>query len=232
MYEWLLDSYVLVSEPVSSKKQLNGINKVNFFQRQDFYIDNHWEKMPNSWKETLANAMPEHLTDLLMPPERPSEKIVWPLSLLALRKLLQQLCIPRTTANQTQFIKIPATDQNDTNNNPNSNFKSAPSLKIKTILMRKKIKAKKQHEIEQMGQLTAEIANKLNVKYIVDFGSGLGHLARLLAYGYRLNVCCLEKENALTDQAKYVMIKSSITLMRVVSPPPPTKFGLRKNCFC
>lgn len=68
--------------------------------------------------------------------------------------------------------------------------------------MRKKIKAKKQHEIERMGQLTADIAAKLNVKYIVDFGSGLGHLARLLAFGYGLNVCCLEKEHTLTDQAK------------------------------
>lgn len=68
--------------------------------------------------------------------------------------------------------------------------------------MRKKIKAKKQHEIERMGQLTAEIASKLNVKYIVDFGSGLGHLARLLAFGYGLNVCCLEKDKTLTDQAQ------------------------------
>lgn len=154
--------------------------------------------MPNSWKETLANAMPEHLTDLLMPPERPSEKIVWPLSLLALRKSLQQLCISRKTE-FSHFTTIPAaSDQNDSNNN----LKSVPSAKIKTILMRKKIKAKKQHEIERMSQLTAEIANKLNVKYIVDFGSGLGHLARFLAYGYGLNVCCLEKENTLTDQAK------------------------------
>lgn len=171
--------------------------------------------MPKSWKKIFSNAMPEHLSDLLVPPERPIEKIVWPLSLLALRKLLQRLCISRKTEFSPSIIdehsnsdsnrneKMPATDQNDSNNNnPKSDSKSLPSAGIKTILMRKKIKAKKQHEIERMSQLTAEIANKSDVKYIVDFGSGLGHLARMLAFGYGLNVCCLEKESTLTDQAK------------------------------
>lgn len=36
--------------------------------------------------------------------------------------------------------------------------------------------------------------------------TGLGHLARMLAYGYKLEVCCLEKEQALTEQAKYVKL--------------------------
>lgn len=73
---------------------------------------------------------------------------------------------------------------------------------MQTILMKKNIKQKKRHEIERMGQLTAQIAKKFGVNYIVDFGSGLGHLARLLAYGYKLNVCCLERETAFTNQAK------------------------------
>lgn len=182
--------------------------------------------MPKSWMQTLSNAKPEHLSDLLVPPERPTEKMVWPLSLLALRKLLQRLCISRKTTNSSHTIddsskesnpksikigenvqqrtenKVPTTDHSDSNNNPNSQLKCASPDKIKTILMKKKIKAKKQHEIERMGHLTAKIANELNVKYIVDFGSGLGHLARFLAYVYGLNVCCLEKDTLLTDQAK------------------------------
>lgn len=182
--------------------------------------------MPKSWMETLTNVRPEHLSDLLMPPDQQVEKIVWPLSLLALRKSLQRLCIPRnvrislddghtknessqisnTTAGENvQHTKKQASHKDDSNNNRNGTSdsdKCFASTKIKTILMKKKIKAKKRHEIERMGQLTAKIANESGVKYIVDFGSGLGHLARLLAYGYGLNVCCLEKENALTDQAK------------------------------
>lgn len=158
--------------------------------------------MPKSWKDSFANVMPEHLSDLLMPSERTTEKMVWPLSLLALRQLLQRLCISRETTFPHPNCRVSSRTLNDSNNNPNCNVKSVPSAKVKTILMRKKIKAKKQHEIERMGQLTADIASKLNVKYIVDFGSGLGHLARLLAYGYGLNVCCLEKDETLTEQAK------------------------------
>lgn len=68
--------------------------------------------------------------------------------------------------------------------------------------MKKNIKLKKRHEIEKMSQLTASIAYEYGIKYIVDFGSGLGHLARLLTYGHRLNVCCLEMQAPLTKQAK------------------------------
>lgn len=74
--------------------------------------------------------------------------------------------------------------------------------KMKNILMKKHIKAKKRHEIDKMSQFTASIANEYGIKYIVDFGSGLGHLARLLTYGHRLNVCCLEMQKSLTEQAK------------------------------
>lgn len=74
--------------------------------------------------------------------------------------------------------------------------------KISKILTKKKIKEKKRHEIERMGKLTKKIAKESNVEYVVDFGSGLGHLARLLSYGHGLNVCCIEKQVVLTDQAK------------------------------
>lgn len=52
-----------------------------------------------------------------------------------------------------------------------------------------------------MSQLTAKIANELDVNYVIDFGAGLGHLARSLTYSCELNVCCLEKEIELTNQA-------------------------------
>lgn len=73
--------------------------------------------------------------------------------------------------------------------------------KLRTMLTKKNIKEKKRHEIEKMSELTARIAHENNIKYIVDFGAGLGHLARSLTYGYRLKVCCLEQQVILTDQA-------------------------------
>lgn len=190
---------------------------------KDFYVDNHWEKMPKSWIEALTNVPPEHLSDLLIPSNPNTEKIVWPLSLIALRKVLQRLCISRTpqltsesngndniqsnrkccVTDEKSDIKMNrATDQNDPNNNPKHEFDCLTHPKIKTILMKKKIKEKKRHEIERMGKLTADVAEGLGVKYIVDFGAGLGHLARLLTYGYRLNVCCLEKDSTLIEQAQ------------------------------
>lgn len=179
--------------------------------------------MPNSWMNVLSNVKPEQLTDLLIPPEQNVEKIVWPLSLLALRKVLQRLCISRTPqkSNSNQIkctnrsniengndLHIPTSpfDRSDANNNPTADnafrVDCLTHPKIRPVLMAKNIKLKKRHEIERMGQLTAKLAKQSGIKYIVDFGSGLGHLARLLAYGYGLNVCCIEKEIALTKQAK------------------------------
>lgn len=167
--------------------------------------------MPKSWNECLADSPPELLSDLLIPPENCAEKIVWPLSLLALRKGLQRLCISRNVRNIEHHKTMPhlekpkmngMTNQNDPNNNATVDFNCLTHPKINAILTKKNIKEKKRHEIKRMSQLSAGIASKLDVKYIVDFGSGLGHLARLLAYGHKLNVCCLEKERTLTMQAK------------------------------
>lgn len=67
---------------------------------------------------------------------------------------------------------------------------------------RKRIKPKKLHEIERMAALCAKTATKYQVEYILDFGAGLGHLSRILGYGYGLNVCCLEQQKPFTDEAK------------------------------
>lgn len=80
--------------------------------------------------------------------------------------------------------------------------------KLKT-LFRKRIKPKKQHEIERMAALCAATAAECKVEYVLDFGAGLGHLSRFLGYGYGLNVCCLEQQKQLTDEAKFVHSISS-----------------------
>lgn len=73
--------------------------------------------------------------------------------------------------------------------------------KIRNIVATKNIKLKKRHEIDQMSQVTARVAREHTIEYIVDFGSGLGHLARMLTYGYGLKVCCLEQQTMLSEQA-------------------------------
>lgn len=76
--------------------------------------------------------------------------------------------------------------------------------KIRNLVAKKSIKLKKRHEIEEMSGTTAQIAKDLGIEHIIDFGSGLGHLSRMLAYGYGLRVCCLEQQSVLSDQATYV----------------------------
>lgn len=71
-------------------------------------------------------------------------------------------------------------------------------------LFRKRIKPKKQHEIERIAALCATTAIDCQVNHILDFGAGLGHLSRVLGYGYGLNVCCLEQQKEFTEEAKYV----------------------------
>lgn len=75
------------------------------------------------------------------------------------------------------------------------------NAKIRNIVAKKNIKQKKRHEIEEMSKVTASVARDLGIEYIIDFGSGLGHLSRTLAYGYGLNVCCLEQQTLLSEQA-------------------------------
>lgn len=70
------------------------------------------------------------------------------------------------------------------------------------MLTTKNIKEKKRYEIENMSQLTARIAKDCDVNYLVDFGAGVGHLARALAFNFGAKVCCLEQQEKLTDQAK------------------------------
>lgn len=86
--------------------------------------------------------------------------------------------------------------------------------KLQTILTKKNIKEKKRHEIEKLSQLTAQIADSSDVKYIVDFGAGLGHLARSLSFNFGLKVCCLEQDTSLTEQAKYAENSFNLCIFR------------------
>lgn len=52
---------------------------------------------------------------------------------------------------------------------------------------------------------------------IVDFGSGLGHLSRLLNYGYGFKVCTIEAQKELTDQVKVLDNEFESNLMKKFS---------------
>lgn len=55
-----------------------------------------------------------------------------------------------------------------------------------------------------MAEVTAEAAGMLGVDYLVDIGSGLGHLSRICGYGFGLNVLSIESDNSFSYEAEYV----------------------------
>ncbi|XP_023165199.2 protein RRNAD1 isoform X2 [Drosophila hydei] len=163
-YEWLLDSYVL-----------------------DFYVDDHWSKLPQSWRHHLEDLPVKQLSDLLQHRETVvTARVSWPLELLALRQVLRSLCIKRSP-NKLIDVALP----------------SCPLLehrKLKHMFM-KCVKPKKAHEIKRMAAICARSCQQTSTMFVIDFGAGVGHLARVLGYGYGINVCCLEMQTALNEQA-------------------------------
>ncbi|XP_067001366.2 methyltransferase-like protein 25B isoform X1 [Anabrus simplex] len=228
-YAWLLNSFVL-----------------------DFYTENHWKKLPEKWKQILDNVEPEELGKLLDPSNlNGSLQRVWPLSLLALRSASVLLSVSRQQCRHDSFLsehfeKCPVFPQSSVSEssktcslhkvgqfkNCNNSVHSASSPKTSSILQRselsyvftKHVKPKKRHEITTMAQVTAETAQASGCQYIVDIGSGMGHLSRMLAYGYGLNVCCLEAQETLSEQARKLDAELEVSVSKRLSPEEMANF--------
>ncbi|KAH8371413.1 hypothetical protein KR093_007221 [Drosophila rubida] len=164
-YEWLLNSYV-----------------------SDFYVDNHWSKLPLSWQRHFEQLPVEALGELIQSDHnvQRTSRVVWPLELLALRQILRSLSISRTP-NRQQEDALP-------------NCPLLEHRKLKFMFM-KCVKPKKAHEIKRMAAICARSCQKTAIDFVVDFGAGVGHLARILGYGYGIKVCCFEMQPELNQQA-------------------------------
>ncbi|XP_018026025.1 methyltransferase-like protein 25B isoform X2 [Hyalella azteca] len=62
-------------------------------------------------------------------------------------------------------------------------------------VFRRHLKPKKQHEVARLGLVAAMAAASVNCDVTADIGSGCGHLARLMAYGYNMDVVCVDRED-------------------------------------
>lgn len=144
--------------------------------------------MPLFLRNFLNSSLiePEELIKLFSNSKNPSKK-VWPLFLLSLKSILDKLNVPR---NLTDLKK----------NQTTPSITNHPKLKQ---IFTKNVKPKKRHEVEKMSEICGEVAKELGIKYVVDFGAGLGHLSRVLAYDYGLKVCCLEQNLELTQRAGF-----------------------------
>lgn len=192
-----------------------ALNLNYFFQ--DFFTENHIQKLPRSWTEQLQRIPPEEL-GYLMDLKVQKQQCVWPLSLLSLRCILQYVSLPRdpdescamyylNNKSERTSVKYEKEEKNNfihnriKGNNFEKKFPCFKHLKLKNLFL-KHVKPKKRYEIFRMAEMTAEIAEEMSVSYVVDVGSGLGHLSRIMAYGFNLNVCCLETQLPLSKQAE------------------------------
>ncbi|KAL9701725.1 hypothetical protein quinque_005166 [Culex quinquefasciatus] len=175
-YDWLIDSYVL-----------------------DFYVDNHWDRLPASWNSCFEQLEISQLKSLLTVEPKSTECHVWPLSILASRVLLGNLCLNR---------KLPPDDE------PESEPKEQSRFRERQKLFNKSVKLKKRHEIEQFSRQCWESGRQTGIEHLVDIGSGQGNLARTLAYGFDFNVCCIEQNEGLVATARQKDEELSFRLKR------------------
>lgn len=95
-YEWLLDAYVLVGRFSQFNQNRDNLNLAIL---QDFYVDDHWSKLPQSWRQQLEDLPLKQLSELLHHNDGVA-RVLWPLELLALRQVLRSLCIGRSPTKQ------------------------------------------------------------------------------------------------------------------------------------
>ena len=62
---------------------------------------------------------------------------------------------------------------------------------------------KKQHEVARLGLVASLAYHTTQCSVTADIGSGCGHLARLMSYGYGMRVVCVDKEENFVKGARY-----------------------------
>lgn len=148
----------------------------------DYYVEDHWRKLPKSWQNNCADISMDELSELL-DFSKPIKSKIYCLSLLSLRCVIANNVLPR----KQTF--------------PVYSFPNFENDKISNLFW-KNVKVKKRHEISVLAELCYESALKTNCFCIIDIGSGVGHLSRLLAYKYGFKVCTFEANNILSNSAK------------------------------
>lgn len=145
-----------------------------------------------------------------MEAEQRSCRLVLPLSMLALQAFTSASVLKRSSLSSLEQVHSYLHTENcNTSNytgknnwlNLEDNADSLGSLKVPHPVFRKHIKPKKSHELCRLGQTCSIVAKATCSPTVIDIGGGIGHLSRLLTFGYGLNLVCLECNEDLAKQA-------------------------------
>ncbi|CAG9796340.1 unnamed protein product [Diatraea saccharalis] len=167
----------------------------------DFFQDDHWSKLPLAWRQSFDNIDPTTLGNVLC---GQPVNIILPLSFLALKKAVDLLSIPRKQSISKKHITYV----------PDYSIGNHPRLKN---LFLKHVKLKKRHEISLMAEIVKDVADQTKCKAVLDFGSGVGHLVRMLAYRYELHAAGLECQSQLTEEARKLDLELEYTIRKHIT---------------
>ncbi|XP_028406922.1 protein RRNAD1-like isoform X2 [Dendronephthya gigantea] len=138
---------------------------------------------------------------------------VWPLELLAFLttcyalklenqkylKIINQVNTPEKSNSPRECTKSKTFEREPCDTNRNCNIQKVSDSGVMQQKVehfsdpfRRHIKPKKQYEINVLSKVIWEQTERLQCWNIVDVGAGLGHLSRLLSYGYKLRVVTIE----------------------------------------
>ncbi|KAL8625481.1 hypothetical protein ACOMHN_018626 [Nucella lapillus] len=194
-YRWIIEAYV-----------------------SDFYVKDHWSRLPPSWQEFLDQVDFPALSCLLTGQpwsNATTGSSVSPLSLLALKAFVERNALNRrfvdldstqvTAAVAHTLVKEDSSSASPEKTQVNTStssvvcnqadktlrFRNGQLMEMEHIF-RKHVKPKKQHEIRQLGKVIGVVTEASASDHIVDVGAGLGHLSRLLTFAHGLKVTTVE----------------------------------------
>ncbi|KAJ8678870.1 hypothetical protein QAD02_014657 [Eretmocerus hayati] len=180
IYGWILDAYVV-----------------------DFFQEKLWHRIPKSWRDFFDEITPEELGKWIL--KESTSNRVWPLSLLALQKFVNISELSRDHRKPIEIkcsAKSLVASENKKDTLDDGKRKAVPGNKRFSNLFSKHVKKKKRYEIDVMSQITSKCGQEAECKGVVDIGAGMGHLARVLAYKYDMNVICVEQNQLLLEGAR------------------------------
>jgi len=184
----------------------------------DFFVDNHWSRMPASWQTVMAQLSQGQLSNFIRFDSCfTTGSPVLPLELLALRSTVSRLSLTRHPVPGVQDVldqvgvgSDGASKGDHQNSTTHGHWRSyaeeisraGGQHKNLHNLFRKHVKPKKQHEIARMASLCSSLCSHYEIQNVVDVGSGVGHLSRLLSFGHGMRVTSVDGQSNYVDTAE------------------------------
>ncbi len=181
LYEKLIDSFVL-----------------------DFFVERHWNRIPKSWQQTLEEMRPKEMAEWLNY-DGDSNRLL-PLSLLALKATLKTYSIRRSPVkgpdDLSRMLNLNFDQEDFEWKSFSDEFRGGVQHKNLEHVFRKHVKAKKQHEIVRLAKVVDVLAKASQCDRVLDVGSGVGHLARLMGHKHGLGITCVDTQSDFSASAK------------------------------